>query len=188
MGKKEEILEQALKLFSLEGYENVGIQKIVDSADVKKPTLYHYFGSKQGLLISLLDTYFNPILAELEAVCKYSGDIVKTLEDVTTLYFDFGKNNQDIYKFIQSMKSSSLQSEARLTIESYKNREFNMVKNIFILAENDHGNMKGRSFNFALTFLGVIGAFITSFYDGECQLNNDVVYQSCRQFMYGIFS
>ncbi len=32
------------------GYDAMGIQRIVEAARITKPTLYHYFGSKQGLL------------------------------------------------------------------------------------------------------------------------------------------
>ena len=48
------ILEEALKLFSNNGYEATGVQEICEQAGVTKPTLYHYFGSKQGLLDAVL--------------------------------------------------------------------------------------------------------------------------------------
>ena len=53
MDTKTELLTAALKLFATEGYENAGIQKIVDAVNVKKPTLYYYFGNKQGVLVAL---------------------------------------------------------------------------------------------------------------------------------------
>ena len=59
MSTKEEMLKQSLILFNTYGYENVGIQKIIDAVGVKKPTLYHYFGSKNGLLKYLLAENFS---------------------------------------------------------------------------------------------------------------------------------
>lgn len=61
---KEEMLKQSLTLFNAYGYENVGIQRIIDSVGVKKPTLYHYFGSKNGLLKHLLDDNFGKLKIE----------------------------------------------------------------------------------------------------------------------------
>ena len=36
--------------FYEKGYDAIGVQEIADAAGVTKPTLYHYFGSKYGLL------------------------------------------------------------------------------------------------------------------------------------------
>ena len=49
------LLDIALDLFSRRGYEGTGVQEIVAAAGVTKPTLYHYFGSKIGVLKALLD-------------------------------------------------------------------------------------------------------------------------------------
>ncbi|MCB5701286.1 TetR/AcrR family transcriptional regulator, partial [Bacteroides fragilis] len=50
MDNRQLIMNSALTLFYESGYDAVGVQQIVDSAGVSKPTMYYYFGSKQGLL------------------------------------------------------------------------------------------------------------------------------------------
>ena len=50
MDNRMNILEKALHLFYEKGYDAIGVQEIADAAGVTKPTLYHYFGSKYGLL------------------------------------------------------------------------------------------------------------------------------------------
>lgn len=188
MTKREEILKSALLLFSEQGYENVGIQKIVDSVSVTKPTLYHHFGSKQGLLDAILEYYYSPFLNELESKSLYSGDIVKTLESVAEYCYGFAKKNSSVHHFILTMIYSPEKSEARITSRPYTDKQHNIIENMFKQTENDHGNMKGRSFNFTVTFMGMITTYITSYFNGKCKLDNQEVYQSCRQFMYGIFS
>ena len=62
MENRERILRCALELFSSRGYDAVGVQEIVSTVGITKPTLYHYFGSKEGLLKALLlegQTYFS---------------------------------------------------------------------------------------------------------------------------------
>ena len=54
MENKENLLTCARDLFYARGYDAVGIQEIVDAAGVTKPTMYYYFGSKQGLLEELM--------------------------------------------------------------------------------------------------------------------------------------
>ena len=40
--------------FYEKGYDAIGVQEIADAAGVTKPTLYHYFGSKYGLLQAVI--------------------------------------------------------------------------------------------------------------------------------------
>lgn len=49
MGAREDILLQATKLFANQGFAQTSVREIVESAGVTKPTLYYYFGSKDGL-------------------------------------------------------------------------------------------------------------------------------------------
>ena len=55
MDNKTKILDSALELFHARGYDSVGVQEIAEMAGVTKPTLYYYFGNKQGLLSTLLN-------------------------------------------------------------------------------------------------------------------------------------
>ncbi len=73
MDNRTNILSQALSLFAARGYEGVGVQEIVDAANITKPTLYHYFGSKEGLLTELLGSHFTPFLKDLQEADPISG-------------------------------------------------------------------------------------------------------------------
>lgn len=48
------ILEEAKKLFRQKGFEGVSINDIVNVVGVKKPTIYYYFGDKEGLFVKVL--------------------------------------------------------------------------------------------------------------------------------------
>ena len=63
MDNKEKILRCALDLFYAKGYDAVGVQEIAEKAGVTKPTLYYYFGSKYGLLETLLNTELSHVNA-----------------------------------------------------------------------------------------------------------------------------
>jgi len=188
MSKKEEMLLSALELFASEGYENVGIQKIVRSVKVTKPTLYHYFGSKQGLLEALLEHYFAPFISELETKSVYNGDLTSSLESLVKSYFHFVLRSKDFYRFSLSLMYSSEQSEARKTIHPFIQKQYALIEACFKGAEQDHGNMRGRSQRYALTFLGTINAYITGYFQDQMALSDETAFQSCKQFMHGIYS
>lgn len=48
------ILDAAKKLFREKGFEGVSLNEIVAAVGVKKPTIYYYFGDKQGLFVEVL--------------------------------------------------------------------------------------------------------------------------------------
>jgi AcrR family transcriptional regulator len=48
-------LLSALDLFSSKGYDAVSVREICEAAGITKPTLYHFYGSKEGVFRALLD-------------------------------------------------------------------------------------------------------------------------------------
>ncbi len=189
MTKKDEILELALKLFAEEGYDNTGVQKIVDEAAVKKPTLYHYFGSKEGLLDALLDLYYAPFLDELKLLGRYEGDLVLTLEKIIIHYFKFAKNNLHLYKMILNLSFSPEKSLSYNSIMKYALKQHLIIEEIFLAAANHHGNLKGKSRMLAFTFIGIINSNISYYFYTKNinDIDDERARKLCKQFMYGIF-
>lgn len=188
MNTKEKILTTALALFAAEGYENVGIQKIVSAVNVQKPTLYHYFGSKQGLLQAILEAYYQPFLERLTHCCDYQGDLTYSLEQTVLAYFAFASAHPDLYRLGLALSYASEQSEARQTMAPLLERQLSLLVGLFAQAEKDHGNMRGRSQRYGLSFLGQINAAITGSYYQQVALNQESAYLACKQFMHGIYS
>ncbi|HNY12236.1 MAG TPA: TetR/AcrR family transcriptional regulator [Candidatus Wallbacteria bacterium] len=190
MSKKEEILDLALTLFAEEGYDNTGVQKIVDAADVKKPTLYHYFGSKEGLLDEMLEQYYTPFLEELLKISEYRGDIVLTLEKIIFHYLKFAKENLSFYKMVLNLSFAPEKSLTYNSIIKYAVAQHKIIGNMFIEAANHHGNMKGKSSMLTYTFIGIINSNISYYLytKNDRDIDRDSARKLCQQFMYGIFS
>jgi AcrR family transcriptional regulator len=51
---RERILQAAESLFTERGYAAVSINEITQKVEITKPTLYHYFGDKDNLFITVL--------------------------------------------------------------------------------------------------------------------------------------
>ena len=188
MDNREKILACALDLFAARGYDAVGIQEVVEAAGVTKPTLYHYFGSKRGLLDCLLEERFTRFNELMRAAAVYQGDLPLTLERVAAACFRFAGENQDWYRMQLSMwfapaGSESFQAVTRLNSELYQ-----ILQTLFSQAVKDHGNMKGRQGAYAVTFQGMLNTYIGMAFNGHIQLDERLGYQAVHQFMHGIFS
>ena len=59
----ERILSTALDLFAIKGYDATAVREICEAAGITKPTLYHFFGSKDGVLQALVSTGFQQFRA-----------------------------------------------------------------------------------------------------------------------------
>ncbi len=66
-GTKDRILETAMRLFHEQGYNATGISTILREAKVNAGSLYHFYGSKEALLVGVLQRYvemLRPIVLE----------------------------------------------------------------------------------------------------------------------------
>ena len=64
--RRQEILDTAQLLFANQGYEHTSVQAIVDTIGIAKGTFYHYFDSKDDLLIALIESLVDEIVASME--------------------------------------------------------------------------------------------------------------------------
>ena len=66
-GTREIILEAAERLFAERGFAATSVRDIVGEAQTSAPSLYHSFGSKEKLLVELIDDRHTAYCDDLEA-------------------------------------------------------------------------------------------------------------------------
>lgn len=71
---KDRILDTAARLFHEQGFNGTGVSTILREADVNAGSLYHFFPSKEALLLGVLDRYRNllhpVVMAPVEAATQ----------------------------------------------------------------------------------------------------------------------
>ena len=190
---RETLLAIALRLFTYEGYDAVGIQRIVDEAHVTKPTLYHYFGNKEGLMRSILSGYMGPFFDRLEQLSQYEGDLIRTVEEVTIHYMSYGSKDPETANLIHTLRSCPLHSEAYGLSQYYFEREEALMVQMFEAIANHHTNLKGKEGHLARSFIGLVDcqlAYELKQLDRGIALpdNDERFRRLAKQFMYGIFA
>ena len=85
--KRARILDAAFEVFAAQGFSGASMDEIARRAGVSKPTLYTYFGDKEGLFTALLDVQKTDLLSPLER--RDGQDMVETLLDFGMKYAAF---------------------------------------------------------------------------------------------------
>ncbi len=76
---RERLLDAARELFYAEGVHRVGIDRVIERADVAKASLYSTFGSKEGLVKAYLEDYHDRIIGRRRAAAAAQPDPVAAI-------------------------------------------------------------------------------------------------------------
>jgi len=193
---KISILNCALKLFSEKGYESVSVQELVNMANITKPTLYYYFGSKEGLYNQILVEYYDQLNKLLNNVCIYKAnpesyfeDIYPILVNLASSYFIFAKNNQLFYRLVLSNLYMPKSSPIYQVMEKYHFTQYDIIFKMFNNMASIHTNLKGKEKQLTWSFLGIINTYISLYLnDHPTSLTEDLAKQLVHQFMHGIYA
>jgi Transcriptional regulator len=185
---RENILHIALDLFAIQGYEATGIQEIVDKAEISKPTLYHYFGNKRGLLDAVIGEYGCRMFAVIENGTRYNHDLVMNLTILTREMINHALSNQAFFRLYVALCSTGPGSQGFAASQPLRDSVYSRLESMFASAAQDHGNMVGREKAYSRTFMGVISAWALLVINREIELNDQTLYAIVHQFMHGIYS
>ena len=188
MDNRDGIMHAALELFTARGYDGCGVQEICEAAGITKPTLYHYFGSKRGLLEALLAAHHAPLDGAVSAAADYRGDLPLSLEKVARAFFDFARADPGYYRLLLALYFAPPRSEAHQLMTARFQPQHAALEAMFAAAARDHGNMRGRDRLFAATYLGLLHTCIGLYLNGYAELNDDLLRQVLRQYQYGIYT
>lgn len=185
---RSHILEAALRLFATHGYDAVGVREICAAVGVTKPTLYHYFGSKRGVLETLVQERGTPLRQRVAEAATYSGDLPLTLHRVVTTYFAFATHEPMFYRMLLVLWFAVPAHDAFQVVAAFNEQQEQHIEALFQQATHDHGNMQGRQRIYAATLLGMINTYIGLALNGYLELTDAHARQAVRQFSHGIYS
>ncbi|OLM19396.1 MULTISPECIES: TetR/AcrR family transcriptional regulator [unclassified Pseudonocardia] len=95
-GTRNRLLRAAADLIAASPGETVPLRAICDAAGVRLPTLYHFFGSKEGLLDAVVEHGFEQYLSAKQEH-EPSGDPIQDIRDGWDAHVEFGIANPGFY-------------------------------------------------------------------------------------------
>ncbi len=100
VGKRERILDAAVRVFAQEGFYNAKVSQIAHAAGVADGTIYLYFKSKDDLLISLFEDRMEVVNQNLRDALKRGANAVERLRSVVRLHLDLIEKNRPMAEVI----------------------------------------------------------------------------------------
>lgn len=71
-GRRRAVVDAAARIFAERGYHGTSMADLLAATGLTSGGLYHYIGSKEQLLVRIVDELMEPLLAELRDLC--AGD------------------------------------------------------------------------------------------------------------------
>jgi AcrR family transcriptional regulator len=99
----DRILQSSLELFSSKGYDATSVREICEAAGITKPTLYHFYGSKEGVYRALVEGTFEEFRAGLSHLLEAPGTAEERLRRVARSYFEYAGSRRELMRFVLSL-------------------------------------------------------------------------------------
>ena len=105
--REQLILDVAGQVFARGGYFSSSMDQIAELAEVSKPMLYMYFGSKEGLYLAYIDRTGRELLERLVGAGPTQADPLAGLKARIEEFFAFVEEHRDGWTVLFSELSSS---------------------------------------------------------------------------------
>jgi AcrR family transcriptional regulator len=103
MDKREQILESALKLFVEFGFHGAPTSKIAQNAGVSNGTLFHYFKTKDELVVELYIKLKNELNSSMSTHLRNDDSIKNRFKKTFTIAIQWALDNRDKFYYIQQI-------------------------------------------------------------------------------------
>jgi AcrR family transcriptional regulator len=111
--RRSEILSRATALFAEAGVANVAMADIAEAVGIQKPSLYHFFQSKEALLRAVLSPVVDEPFAELKKIAESSAPASRKIRDgMVALGRAFARDRDGMEILVREKLERHLSAEA----------------------------------------------------------------------------
>lgn len=100
---RDKIFSTAAHLFAQKGYNGVSMREISERSEVSKPTIYYYFGSKEGIFRQLMDASVVRMFTVMDEIAQMPISNKEKLVAITKNFFKEAQQHPEFVKFFLNM-------------------------------------------------------------------------------------
>lgn len=108
---RETILGTAIRLFQQRGFSGLGMRQIAEYLQIKAPSLYHHFSSKEDLAKQALQQYREEQATRLLAI-EDCGDLGEQLQMYAGLFSEMLHDGNRLCMYVTMVREPSFQEQA----------------------------------------------------------------------------
>lgn len=97
---KATIFRAAARLFAEKGYNGVSMREISELSRVTKPTIYYYFGNKEGIYKALIKEALTYHTEDLKKISKLNIPVKQKLVELMKRRFQVSCRHPELTKFV----------------------------------------------------------------------------------------
>jgi len=106
--RRETILDAAIRLFQQRGFGGLGMRQIADCLQIRAPSLYHHFASKEDLARQALQQYREEQATRLLAIAE-KGDLSEQLQMYAELFAQMLNDGKRPCMYLVMVREPSVQ-------------------------------------------------------------------------------
>lgn len=130
MVKKQLIMEKALELFAIHGFEATSVQQITESCGISKGAFYLSFKSKDELIFQLTDHFMSEIVVDVERSVNANQPTEILLYNYYFVSLNAIQKHADFGKLFMKEPSTSINPELLERMTMYNSHLYKIIHSI----------------------------------------------------------
>jgi len=99
-GRRDAILEEAMRVFSSKGYAAASLGEIAAAAGITRSSMYEYFPSKKALFLEVLSRQTAAAIAYVEPKVTAAGSGETRMRTAVAAYFEYAVDNPAAWRLL----------------------------------------------------------------------------------------
>lgn len=152
--KRLAVLTAAARMFNERGFHATSLDDVAASLSISKPTIYHYLGNKEQVLLGCLKIGLTELLEAAEAARQAPGNSADRLKNFLAHYAEF--NLRDFGRCVILTSESDMSAQNAALFRADKRRIHDMIRAMIEDGQRD-GSIECEDANLlALTLAGAL--------------------------------
>jgi AcrR family transcriptional regulator len=153
----DRILKKALQLFSEKGYDATSVREICEAAGITKPTLYYFYGSKEGVFRAIVEGALSRFQADLIRALEEGGSLRDRLVRMAQSYVEGTRREPDLARFVLALIHNSPRSAPATDLVAFYQRILDALARALDAGVAGGELRPGRTDVRLLVFMGALG-------------------------------
>src|SRR5258707_5670443 len=159
------ILTNAARLFSAQGYMRASIADLADACKLSRGALYHYFDSKEAILLAILDAHIREMIQHVETAVAAGGPTLTQFQNVIRAIVEVNaKSPHEQRVLIHDL--SFLNEDEQQTIKNLERQLVDIVTDLLVRLDAEGRIVRRTKKIYTMILFGIINYTYTS-YDPE---------------------